>query len=147
MNAKRGRRLLRKERQRTTLKMKAHYGRRVLQQSNVSGLNTDAGIQASSVRKTRQKICKILTDLNRDSGLGTIRGSHKDSKSLYGGFQFRREWFSYSELIHNMVGSCPMRDRCRCQCEFKSAKDATTVVFLIENAHTSQDHEKEQDIK
>jgi hypothetical protein len=66
------------------------------------------------------KICKILTDLNRDSGLGTIRSLHKDHKSLYGDFQFRREWFSHSGLIHNRVGSCPKRDRCRCQCEIKS---------------------------
>jgi hypothetical protein len=106
-NAKRGRRLLCKERQRTTLKIKAEYGRRVLRQSNLSGLNTDAGIEASSVRKTIQdidkKICKILTDLKQDSCLGTIRGSHKDRKSLYDDVQFRREWFSHSGSIHNMV--------------------------------------------
>jgi hypothetical protein len=103
-----------------------------------------SGFSAEDIDK---KICKILSDLNRDSGLGTIRGSHKDCKSLYGDFQFRREWFSLSGLIHNMVGSCPMRDRCRCQCEIKSVKDATTVVLLIANPHTSQDHEEEQDIK
>jgi hypothetical protein len=55
---------------------------------------------------------------------------------------------SKSGLIHNMVGSCqcPMRDRCRCQCEIKSVKDATSVVLLIANPHTSQDHEEEHDI-
>ncbi len=41
-----------------------------------------------------------------------------------------------------------MRDRCRCQCEIKSVKyAAATVVLLIANAHTSQHHEEEQDIK
>jgi hypothetical protein len=45
-----------------------------------------------------------------------------------------------------MAGSCPMRDRWRCQCEIKGLQDATTVVLLIANVHTSQDHEEEQDI-
>ena len=47
-----------------------------------------------------KKISDKLTELNRDAGLGTIRGSHKDRKSLYGNFQFRREWFSCKGLIH-----------------------------------------------
>ncbi len=38
-----------------------------------------------------KKICNILNDLNRDAGLGTIQGSHKDRMSLYCDFQFRRE--------------------------------------------------------
>ncbi len=46
-----------------------------------------------------------------------------------------------------MVGSCPRRDRRRCQCEIKSVKGATTVVLLIANAHTGEDHKEENDIK
>jgi hypothetical protein len=93
------------------------------------------------------KIGNIMNELNRDAGLTTIRGSHKDRKSLYGDFQFRREWFSHKGLIHNMVGSCPMRDRCGCQCEAKIVKDATRVVLSIANAHTTDDHEEEEGIK
>ncbi len=35
-----------------------------------------------------KKIYKTLTDLNRDSCLGKIRGLHKNRKSLYRDFQF-----------------------------------------------------------
>jgi hypothetical protein len=44
-------------------------------------------------------------------------------------------------LIHNMVGSCPRRDRRWCKCEIKSVKDATTVVLLIANAHTGEEND------
>jgi hypothetical protein len=46
-----------------------------------------------------------------------------------------------------MVGSCPMLDRSGCQCGAKIVKDATFVVLLIANAHTTDDHEEEQGIK
>jgi hypothetical protein len=94
-----------------------------------------------------KKICDILTDLNRDAGLGIIRGSHKDRKSMYGAFQFRREWYSHKGLIHTMVGGCPMRARCGCQCEAKVVKDAISVVLSIANAHSKEDHEEEHGIK
>jgi hypothetical protein len=94
-----------------------------------------------------KKICGILTELNRDAGIGTIRGSHKDRKSMYGDFQFRREWFSHKGLVHTMVGGCPMRARCGCQCEAKIVKNAISVVLSIANAHSKEDHEEEKGIK
>jgi hypothetical protein len=90
-----------------------------------------------------KKICNILNDVNQDACLGAIRGSHKDRKSFYCDFQSRREWFSRGGFIKKRVVSCPMRDRSGCQCESKIVKETTTVVLLIANAHTTQDHEEE----
>jgi hypothetical protein len=40
-----------------------------------------------------------------------------------------------------------MRGRNWCQCDAKIVNDTTTVVLLIANAHTTEDHEEEQGIK
>ncbi len=75
LNAKRDRQLQREQRKGKSIiqKRNAEYGRREHSPINVSGVNTDAGIEMSSVRMTStKKISDIMNGLNRDASLGTI---------------------------------------------------------------------------
>ena len=59
-----------------------------------------------------KKICDILTDLNRDAGLGIIRGSHKDRKSMYGDLvKMHKERGTHFWHAEQMFEHIEMRDR------------------------------------
>jgi hypothetical protein len=49
--------------------------------------------------------------------------------------------------VRDVDGSAALRNRTGCQCDAKIVNDTTTVSLWIANAHTTEDHEEEQDIR
>jgi hypothetical protein len=90
-------------------------------------------------------IRKHLDDLNRSAGIVSIPGSHKDRKSMYGDFQFRRKWATNNDKILNTIVSCPLRDRCKCQCQAKITDTPEQTILYVADAHTAADHVPEKD--
>ena len=90
-------------------------------------------------------IRRHLNELNQSAGIQALPGSHKDRTNLYGNFQFRRKWESNGGKVLNTILSCPLRNRCGCQCQAKIVEQPTTTVLFIADQHTAADHIQDRD--
>ena len=81
-------------------------------------------------------ICRHLDECNQNASIQHVPGKYKDSKNICGDFQLRRTWMTNRNLVTNTILSCPLRDRCNCQCQ---ATPAQTILFIAD-LHTAADH-------
>ena len=85
-----------------------------------------------------------LDDLNRSAGILHVPGAHKDRNNEYGDFQFRRQWITRDRVEHFLY-ACPLRQRCKCQCEAKISHFPTAIILYVSKQHTAHDHVCERD--
>ena len=90
-------------------------------------------------------IRKHLDDLNRSAGILSVPGAHKNRVNKYGDFQFRHKWQSSKGKVMNDSASCPLKDRCGCECEAKIMRTSEEVILFFHKAHTAEDHVPEKD--
>jgi len=90
-------------------------------------------------------IRKHLDDLNRSAGILSVPGAHKNRVNKYGDFQFRHKWQSSQGKVMNDSASCPLKDRCGCECEAKIMRTSEEVILFFHKAHTAEDHVPEKD--
>ena len=85
-------------------------------------------------------ICSHLDQCNMDAGIQHFPGKHKDRKNVYGDFQLRRKWSTNRNLVNNTILSCPLRDRCNCQCQAKIVETLVQTILYFSSMHTAAEH-------
>ena len=85
-------------------------------------------------------IRRHLDQCNMDAGIQHVPGKHKDRKNVYGDFQLRRKWSTNRNMVNNTILSCPLRDRCNCQCQAKIVETPVQTILYFTSMHTAADH-------
>ena len=85
-------------------------------------------------------IRRHLDECNQNARIQHLTGKHKDRKNIYGVFQLRRTWTTNKNFVTNTILSCPLRDRCNCQCQAKIIEIPVLTILFIADLPTAADH-------
>jgi hypothetical protein len=86
-----------------------------------------------------------LDDLNLSSCTLLVPGALKDHNNEYGDFQFRRQWITRDPVEHFLY-TCPLLQRCKCQCEAIFLHYPTAIILYVSKQHTAHDHVRKRDL-
>ena len=85
-------------------------------------------------------IRRHLDQRNMNAGIRHVPGQHKDPTNVYCDFQLRRKRSTNKNLVNIAILSCPLRDRCSCQCQAKLVETLVQSILYISCMHTAADH-------